>query len=187
MKEKQKKPTFPLSLNLDGGDISIDTGIGFFDHMLTAFGVHGGFGLKIEVKGDLEVDGHHTVEDTGIALGQAFDKILGDKSSIDRFGSFFVPMDESLAFASVDISGRPFLSFDAGFPQAQCGNYDCSLTIEFMRAFAFNSQLTLHIKSLYGDNSHHITEAIYKATAHALRLAVKQNSSQKPLSTKGVL
>ena len=187
IERKTKETDISVELDLDGGDISIDTGIGFFDHMLNSFATHGGFGLKLKVKGDLEVDGHHTVEDTGIALGQAFNKILDDKSSIDRFGSFFVPMDEALAFASVDISGRPFLSFDATFPQAQCGGYDCSLTIEFMRAFAVNSQITLHIKSVYGDNSHHITEAIYKATAHALRLAVKQNSSNKPLSTKGVL
>ena len=176
-----------IKLNLDGGDVSIDTGVGFFDHMLNAFATHGGFGLTVEVKGDLYVDCHHTIEDTGIVLGKAFASALGDKGSIDRFGSFYVPMDEALAFASVDVSGRPFLVFDAEFPQAVCGGYDCSMTVEFMRALAFNAGFTLHLKSLYGDNSHHITEALYKACAHALRLAVKQNNSGKPLSTKGVL
>lgn len=184
---KTKETDIKLLLNLDGGEISINTGIGFFDHMLNSFATHGGFGLQLTVKGDLYVDSHHTVEDAGIVLGQAFAKALGDKSSIERFGSFYVPMDEALAFSSVDISGRPFLVFDADFPQERCGDYDCAMTVEFMRAFAFNSQITLHLKSVYGDNSHHITEAIYKAAAHSLRLAVKQNSSNKPLSTKGVL
>lgn len=184
---KTKETDIKLSLCLEGGDISIDTGIGFFDHMLNSFATHAGFGLELEVKGDLYVDEHHTVEDTGIVLGKAFSQILKDKSSIDRFGSFYVPMDEALAFASVDISGRPFLVFDAEFPQEMCGQYNCAMTVEFMRALAYNAGITLHIKSLYGDNSHHITEAIYKAVAHALRLAVKENTSNKPLSAKGVL
>ena len=187
VERKTKETDITLILNLDGGDISINTGIGFFDHMLNSFATHGGFGLEVIVKGDLEVDEHHTIEDTGIVLGKAFAQALGDKSAIDRFGSFYVPMDEALAFASVDISGRPYLVFDADFPQAKCGGYDCSMTVEFMRAFAFNAGITLHQKSMYGDNSHHITEALYKAVAHALRLAVKQNTSNKPLSTKGVL
>ncbi len=187
VERKTKETDIKLILNLDGGNISIDTGIGFFNHMLNSFATHGGFGLEISVSGDLEVDEHHTVEDTGIVLGQAFAQALGDKSSIDRFGSFYVPMDEALAFCSVDISGRPFLVFDAEFPQEKCGAYDCSMTVEFMRAFAFNAGITLHLKSMYGDNSHHITEALYKALAHSLRLAVKQNDSNKPLSTKGVL
>lgn len=182
-----KETDIRLTLDLDGGEISVETGVGFFDHMLNSFAIHGGFGLKLSVKGDLYVDEHHTVEDTGIALGQAFAKALGDKGSIDRFGSFYVPMDEALAFASVDISGRPYLVFDARFPQARCGGYDCAMTVEFMRALAFNAGITLHLKALYGDNSHHITEALYKAAAHALRLAVKQNGSGKPLSAKGVL
>ncbi|MEE0914615.1 MAG: imidazoleglycerol-phosphate dehydratase HisB [Ruminococcus sp.] len=187
VERKTKETDIKLSLNLDGGNISINTGVGFFDHMLNSFATHGGFGLELSVKGDLEVDEHHTVEDTGIVLGKAFEQALGDKSSIDRFGSFYVPMDEALAFASVDISGRQFLVFDAEFPQERCGGYDCSMTVEFMRAFAYNAGITLHMKSMYGDNSHHITEALYKAVAHALRLAVKQNTSNKPLSTKGVL
>lgn len=187
VERKTKETDIKLILNLDGGNVSIDTGIGFFDHMLNSFATHGGFGLELSVKGDLEVDEHHTIEDTGIALGKAFSQALGDKASIDRFGSFYVPMDEALAFASVDISGRPFLVFDADFPQAKCGGYDCSMTVEFMRAFAYNAGITLHQRVLYGDNSHHITEALYKSLAHALKLAVKQNTSNKPLSTKGVL
>ena len=184
---KTKETDITLKLCLDGGEVKIDTGIGFFDHMLNSFATHGGFGLEISAKGDLEVDGHHTVEDVGIVLGKAFNEALGDKGSIERFGSFYVPMDEALAFASVDVSGRPFLVFDAEFPQAVCGDYDCSLTVEFMRALAYNAQITLHIKSVYGDNSHHITEEVFKAAAHALKAAVAQNNSGKPLSTKGVL
>lgn len=184
---KTKETDISLKLNLDGGDVSIDTGIGFFDHMLNSFATHGGFGLDISVKGDLNVDDHHTIEDTGIVLGQAFNKSLGDKSSIERFGSFYVPMDEALAFASLDISGRPFMLFDADFPQEKCGDYTSAMTVEFMRAFAYNAGITLHVKCEYGYNSHHIIEAIYKAVAHALKIAVKQNDSGKPLSTKGVL
>lgn len=184
---KTKETDITLKLHLDGGEVKVSTGIGFFDHMLNSFATHGGFGLELCCKGDLEVDGHHTVEDAGIVLGKAFCEALGDKSSIERFGSFYVPMDEALAFASVDVSGRPFLVFDADFPQEMCGDYDCSLTVEFMRALAFNAGITLHIRSVYGDNSHHITEAIFKSAAHALKAAVAQNDSGKPLSTKGVL
>lgn len=184
---KTKETDISLKLNLDGGDVNIDTGIGFFDHMLNSFATHGGFGLDISVKGDLNVDDHHTIEDTGIVLGQAFNKSLGDKSSIERFGSFYVPMDEALAFASLDISGRPSMVFDADFPQEKCGDYTSAMTVEFMRAFAYNAGITLHVKCEYGYNSHHIIEAIYKAVAHALKIAVKQNDSGKPLSTKGVL
>lgn len=184
---KTKETDIKLSLCLDGGEVSISTGVGFFDHMLNSFATHGRFGLIVDVKGDLEVDEHHTVEDTGIVLGKAFAEALGDKGSIERFGSFYVPMDEALAFASVDVSGRPFIVFDADFPQARCGDYDCAMTVEFMRAFVFNAGITLHLKSVYGDNSHHITEALFKAAAHAMRLAVKENASGKPLSTKGVL
>lgn len=187
VERKTKETDIKLSLNLDGGKIFIDTGIGFFDHMLNSFATHGRFGLEVTVNGDLNVDEHHTIEDTGIVLGKAFADALSDKNKIERFGSFYVPMDEALAFASVDISGRPFLVFDANFPQDKCGGYDCAMTVEFMRAFAYNAQITLHLKSLYGDNSHHITEALYKSCAHALRLAVKQNTSNSLLSTKGVL
>lgn len=182
-----KETDIELSLNLDGGKVNVNTGIGFFDHMLNSFAAHGGFGLDVSVNGDLNVDDHHTVEDTGIVLGKAFKETLGDKSSIERFGSFYVPMDEALSFASVDVSGRPFLVFDAEFPQEKCGDYTSALTVEFMRAFAFNAEITLHVKNLYGSNSHHIVESIYKAVAHAMRLAVKSNDSGEVLSTKGVL
>ncbi|MCH5298339.1 MAG: imidazoleglycerol-phosphate dehydratase HisB [Ruminococcus sp.] len=184
---KTKETDITLKFCLDGGDVKVDTGIGFFDHMLTSFAVHGGFGLELTVKGDLNVDDHHTIEDTGIVLGQAFCEALGDKSSIERFASFYVPMDEALAFASVDISGRPFLVFDADFPQEKCGDYTSAMTVEFMRAFAYNAGVTLHTRVEYGTNSHHMIEAIYKAVAHALKAAVKQNDSGVVLSTKGVL
>ena len=187
LERKTKETDIKLYLSLDGGEVFVDTGIGFFDHMLTSFATHGGFGLKVKVTGDLNVDDHHTIEDTGIVLGQAFDKVLGDKSSIERFGSFYVPMDEAPAFASLDISGRPFMVFDGEFPQEKCGDYTSAMTVEFMRALAYNAKITLHIKCEYGYNSHHIIEAIYKAVAHSLKIAVKENNSGKPLSTKGVL
>ncbi len=182
-----KETKINITIDLDGGEVDISTGIGFFDHMLTAFAVHGGFGLSVEVSGDLEVDCHHTIEDTGIVLGKAFDKALGDKGGIKRFGSFYVPMDEALGFCSLDISGRPFLVFDASFPEERIGGYDSCMTEEFMRAFAFNSGITLHLQCPYGKNSHHMTEALYKALGHSLREAVTPTSSDKPLSTKGVL
>ena len=187
IERKTKETDIKLSLSLDGGEVKVDTGVGFFDHMLNSFSTHGGFGLNVKVTGDLNVDDHHTVEDTGFVLGTAFKEALGDKSSIERFGSFYVPMDEALSFASVDVSGRPFLVFDADFPQEKCGDYTSAMTVEFMRAFAFNAGITLHIKCLYGSNSHHIIESIYKAVAHAVRLAVKPNNSGEVLSTKGVL
>ena len=180
-----KETDIAVSLCLDGGEVSVQTGIGFFDHMLTAFAVHGGFGLTVSCKGDLEVDGHHTVEDTGIVLGRAFSQALGDKSGIARFGSFYVPMDESLAFAAVDVSGRPFLRFQADFSQERCGEYDICLTEEFFRALAMNAGITLHLRLEYGANAHHEAEALFKACAHALRLAVSEKKGL--LSTKGVL
>ncbi len=182
-----KETDISLSLCLDGGETDVMTGIGFFDHMLTAFSVHGGFGLSIRAEGDLLVDGHHTVEDTGIVLGQAFGRALGDKSGIARFGSFFVPMDESLCFASVDVSGRPFLVFDDTFPQEKVGDFDSCLAVEFFRAFAMNAGITLHLKVLYGANTHHMIEGLFKAAAHALRLAVQLDGGEGVLSTKGVL
>lgn len=187
IKRETKETQISVEVDLDGGEVEISTGIGFFDHMLNAFAVHGGFGLKVTAKGDLEVDCHHTIEDTGIVLGKAFDEALGDKGGITRFGSFYVPMDEALGFCSLDISGRPFLLFDAEFPEERIGGYDSCMTEEFMRAFAYNAGITLHLKSVYGKNSHHITEALYKALAHALKAAVVQTNSAKPLSTKGVL
>ena len=182
-----KETKINIELNLDGGDVEVSTGIGFFDHMLTAFGVHGGFGLMVEVKGDLEVDTHHTAEDTGIVLGKAFKEALGDMSGIERYGSFSIPMDESLAQVSLDISNRPFLVFNAKFEQELCGDYETCVTEEFWRAFAMNSGITLHINVPYGTNAHHQIEAIFKAVAHALKIAVTKNSDGAVLSTQGVL
>ena len=182
-----KETQIKIELNLDGGEVKVDTGIGFFDHILTAFGVHGGFGLNVKVAGDLDVDTHHTVEDTGIALGKAFNEALGDMSGINRYGTFYIPMDESLAQASLDISNRPFLVFNADFAQEKCGDYETCVTEEFWRAFAVNSAITLHINVLYGVNAHHEIEAIFKAVAHALKIAVQKNGDNCVLSTKGVL
>ena len=175
-----------LTLCLDGGSAEIHTGIGFLDHMLHSFAVHGRFGLRVQCKGDLQVDGHHTVEDTGIVLGQAFAKAIGDKKGIARFGAAYVPMDEALAFCTLDISGRPYLRYDAAMPQAVIGAYDASLTEEFFRAFAMNAGITLHIKSEYGANSHHITEAMFKALARALRQGC-EIQGDSILSAKGTL
>lgn len=182
-----KETKINIELNLDGGEVEVSTGIGFFDHMLTAFGVHGGFGLRVDVKGDLEVDTHHTAEDTGIVLGKAFKEALGDMSGIERYGSFSIPMDESLAQVSLDISNRPFLVFNAKFEQELCGDYETCVTEEFWRAFAMNSGITLHINVPYGTNAHHQIEAIFKAVAHALKIAITKNSNGAVLSTKGVL
>lgn len=183
---KTKETDIKIELSLDGGECEINTGIGFFDHMLTAFAVHGGFGLKADVKGDLHVDCHHTIEDTGIVLGKAFAEALGDKSGIERYGSFTVPMDESLAFVSLDVSGRPFLVFNAEFPEERVGEFDSCMCEEFMRAFAYNAGITLHVNLIYGGNTHHQIEAIFKALAHALAVAVRE-TGKGVLSTKGSL
>ena len=153
--------------------------------MLTAFAVHGGFDLTLTMQGDLEVDGHHSVEDVGIVLGQAFAKVL-DKRQIQRFGSFYVPMDEALAFCALDVSGRPYLVFDAAFSNPSVGALDCCLVEEFFRAFAMHSGITLHIRLEYGSNDHHKIEAIFKAVAHALQQAAALREGNI-LSTKGVL
>ena len=155
-----KETRIQAVLWLSGGPVKIDTRIGFFDHMLHAWAFYAGFGLTLTAKGDLEVDGHHTVEDTGIVLGQALREALGDKVGIRRFGSAYVPMDEALAFTALDFSGRPFLVYEADMPQARMGAYDACLTEEFMRALAMNSGLTLHMRAQYGRNAHHITEAL---------------------------
>ncbi len=186
VKRKTKETDIELSLCLDGGENDIYSGIGFFDHMLNSMMVHGGFGLMLRCKGDLEVDEHHSVEDCGIALGQALSQCLGDRSGIARFGQAFVPMDEALAFCALDISGRPFLVFDAPMPQEKCGQYDTCLTKEFMRAFAVNAGVTLHLRSEYGENAHHISEALFKALGRALRQAVEETGGGT-LSTKGML
>ena len=183
---KTKETDISASLKLDGGEVKINTGIGFLDHMLTALGVHGGFGLTLEAKGDLYVDGHHTAEDVGIVLGKAFCEALGDKGGIVRYGSAFIPMDEALGFCAVDISGRPFLVFNAEFVNEKIGELDTCLIEEFMRAFAFNAGITLHLRCEYGKNDHHKAEALFKALAYALKTAVKTNSGEI-VSTKGVL
>lgn len=185
---KTKETDITVRLDLDGsGNPTIKTGIGFFDHMLTALCVHGGFDMVVKCKGDLDVDGHHSVEDVGIALGKAFEKALGDKSGITRYGSAFIPMDEALGFCALDVSARPFLVFDASFTNERIGDYETCLTEEFMRAFAVNAGITLHLKCEYGKNDHHITEALFKALAHALKAAVTPTADGKALSTKGTL
>ena len=186
IKRETKETQIQLNLNIDGsGTFTGSSGIGFFDHMLTAFAVHGGFDIALDMNGDLEVDGHHSVEDLGIVLGQAFARVL-DKSQIVRFGSFYVPMDESLAFCALDISGRAYLHFDAAFTNQSVGAFDCCLVEEFFRAFAMNSGITLHIRLEYGSNDHHKIEAIFKAVAHALQIAATVRDGGV-LSSKGVL
>lgn len=186
IERKTLETDIKLSLNLDGGKVKVQTGIGFFDHMLNSFATHGGFGLEIKALGDLDVDFHHTVEDVGIVLGKAFGEALGDRAGIKRFGNMFIPMDESLASAFVDISGRPFLVYNANLSQEKVGDFDACLCEEFFRAFAFNAQVTLHTKLEYGSNAHHEIEAMFKAVAHALKQAVKTTNGEV-LSTKGVL
>ena len=198
---KTRETDITVSLCLDGGAVSVSTGIGFFDQMLEAFAVHGGFGLTVTCVGDLQVDGHHTVEDVGIVLGDAFAQALGDKSGIARYGSFYLPMDESLAyagvdvcgkpladvlaFAALDISGRPYLAYDGRFQQEKVGEYDTCLTPEFLRAFAFHAGITLHARVEENGNAHHVIEALFKAVAHALGEAVRPKDGT--LSTKGSL
>lgn len=183
-----KETQISVSISLDEkGKAEIDTGIGFFDHMLTALSVHSGISMSVKVKGDLHIDCHHTIEDTGIAIGQALGKALGAKSGIVRYGTAYIPMDESLAMASLDLSNRPFLVFNCDFTNQSCGEYDLCMTEEFFRAFAFNSGMTLHINLLYGSNDHHKAEAVYKAVANALKTAVTENKDGSTLSTKGVL
>lgn len=181
-----KETEIKLELSLDGGQVQVSTGIGFFDHMLTALAFYAGWGMSLTVKGDLQVDGHHTVEDTGIVLGQALREALGDKAGIRRFGSAYVPMDEALCFTALDFSNRPYLVFDAHMPQPMIGAYDSCLTVEFMRALAFNAGITLHQKCCYGSNAHHITEGLFKSLGLAIKDAVKVEGDGV-VSTKGVL
>ena len=181
-----KETKINASLCLDGGAVNVSTGIGFFDHMLTAWAFYAGFGLELTAEGDLHVDGHHTVEDTGIVLGQALGRALGDKKGIRRFGSCLLPMDEALCMTALDFSGRAFLVFDAPMPQPMIGGFDSCLTEEFMRALAMNAGLTLHQRALYGKNAHHITEALFKSLGLAMKDAVKVEGDSVT-STKGVL
>lgn len=183
-----KETDITVEINLDkSSQPEIDTGIKFFDHMLTAFAVHSGFGVKILAKGDTEVDCHHTIEDVGIVLGCAFLKALGDKK-ITRFASSEIPMDESLTRCSVDIGGRAFLVFNADFKYQFMGQMETAMVEEFFRSFAYNSKMTLHINNIYGENDHHKTESIFKAFAYGLKTAVKPiGEDAMLLSTKGVI
>lgn len=185
-----KETDIALAIDLDGsGKTEVETGIGFFDHMLEAFGRHGLFDLKVLTKGDLEVDGHHSVEDTGIVLGRAFAQALSDKRGIRRFGSCALPMDETLVLAACDISGRGQLHWSVDVPPVMLGSFDAALAKEFFIAFAANAGVTLHVRMLAGENAHHIVEACFKAAARALREAVEQDArlGDELPSTKGAL
>lgn len=182
-----KETQIEVEINLDGGEVNVSTGIGFFDHMLNAFAHHAGFGLNVTTEGDLIVDCHHSIEDTGIAIGMALKQALGDKGGILRFGSSYIPMDESLSFCAVDVSGRPYLVFKGEFPQERVGDFDTCMTEEFFKALSDNAGITLHIKNEYGKNSHHMIESIFKAFAYAMKTAVKDNGTGELISTKGVL
>lgn len=184
-----KETQIKIQINLDGkGDCSASTGVGFLDHMLVLFTKHGFMDGIFEIKGDLHVDSHHTVEDTGIALGMAIRQALGDKKSIKRYGTSFLPMDETLVLVSLDLSDRPFLVFDAKFSQPMVGQMDTQLVEEFFRAVAFNAGITLHIKLIHGTNCHHIIEAMFKAFGRALDEATKIDTRiVGVMSTKGML
>lgn len=181
-----KETQITLSLNLDGGPVQIDTGIGFFDHMLTAMAFYAKMGLEVTARGDLHVDAHHTVEDVGIVLGQALKQALGDKVGIRRFASAYIPMDEALCHTALDFSNRAYLHFDAEMPQELIGSYESCLTEEFMRAVAMNGATTLHMRALYGKNAHHITEALFKSLGVCIQDAA-QITGEGVTSTKGVL
>jgi imidazoleglycerol-phosphate dehydratase len=177
-----------LTLDLDGGEASAETGVGFLDHMLDLLARHGKLGLRVEASGDLETGAHHTVEDIGIAFGQALDEALGDRAGIRRYGSALVPMDESLAECAIDISGRPLCVFDAELPATSIAGFDSELAEELFRAVANNAKLTLHISVRYGSNVHHMIEACFKAFARALRVAVSVDPDESGVpSTKGTL
>jgi imidazoleglycerol-phosphate dehydratase len=187
VKRRTGETEISVSLKLDGeGRYSVDTGLPFFDHMLQLFCKHASYDLELTAHGDLQVDGHHTVEDAGICLGLALKDALGDKQGINRYGHAFVPMDEALALVAVDLSGRGFLAFDAGLPAQQLGTFETELVQEFFRALALSGQLTLHIRLLAGVNTHHIIEAIFKGLARAMKDATAYVGGGIP-STKGTL
>jgi imidazoleglycerol-phosphate dehydratase len=182
-----KETKIELTLDVDGtGQSSASTGIPFFDHMLEQLGKHGGWNLRIEAEGDLEIDTHHTIEDVGIVLGTAFKEALGDKAGVRRFASAVVPLDEALVQVALDLSGRPFLVYEVDPKSEWIGTFDPQLTEEFWRAFAFAAGITLHMRSLAGKNGHHIIEASFKGVARSLRDAVKIEGTGVP-STKGAL
>jgi imidazoleglycerol-phosphate dehydratase len=189
LQRKTKETDIQITLILDGsGRTSIHTGVGFMDHMLTLFAVHGFFDLEIKAQGDVEVDDHHTVEDLGICLGQAFALALGNKSGICRYGHAYVPMDETLARVCADFSNRPFLHYQVAVREEKIGAFDVALAKEFLRALALHSGLTLHVDMLHGENGHHILEAIFKALGRALAVAAGPNPRVSgQLSSKGVL
>lgn len=189
VERKTKETDISLILNIDGiGKGEIHTGIGFFDHMLEGFAKHGFFDLKCKIKGDLVVDGHHTVEDMGIVLGTAIKQALGDKEGISRYGSFLLPMDETLVLCAVDLCGRPFFSFDCEFTSERVGEFETQLVREFFYAVSYSAAMNLHIKVLSGINDHHKIEAMFKAFAKALDMAVtKDPRITSVLSTKGSL
>ncbi|MBM6853831.1 imidazoleglycerol-phosphate dehydratase HisB [Mediterraneibacter glycyrrhizinilyticus] len=186
---KTKETDITLSINLDGqGKNRIDTGIPFFDHMLDGFARHGLFDLEVSVKGDVEVDSHHTIEDTGIVLGQAIAEALGSKKGIKRYGYFILPMDETLALGAVDLSGRPFLNFQAEFTVPRLGDMDTEMVHEFFYAVSYSAAMNLHLKILDAGNSHHMAEALFKAFGKALDMAVSEEPRIKDVwSTKGSL
>ena len=186
LKRETAETKIALSLNLDGtGKSGIQTGVGFFDHMLTLFAFHSQIDLNVTVEGDTWVDAHHTVEDVGIALGQMIAKALGDKVGIRRYGTSYLPMDETLARAVVDVSGRPFLVYDAAIKNPKLGDFDTELAEEFFRAVAMNARVTLHLSVLYGSNSHHMVEGLFKAFGRALQEAIASDGSGRLPSTKG--
>lgn len=188
LKRKTKETDIKLALDIDGqGNAEINSGIGFFDHMLTLFAVHGDFDLALDCKGDIDVDGHHSVEDIGILLGKCIASALGDKKGIKRYASITLPMDEALSTVSIDVSGRPYLVYNAQrLSNAFSGDFDYQLVEEFFQAVATNGGLTLHINLVYGTNYHHMTESIFKAFARALNEATVIVSDKIP-SSKGVL
>ena len=189
LRRTTKETDITLVLNLDGnGEAKVDTGIGFFNHMLEGFAKHGFFDLECKVKGDLEVDGHHTVEDTGIVLGTAIKNAVGDKKGIKRYGYFILPMDDALALCAVDLCGRPYLNFECEFTTDRVGYLDTELVREFFYAVSYTAGMNLHIKLLSGANNHHMIEAIFKAFAKALDMAVSDEPrTTEVLSTKGSL
>lgn len=187
---KTNETDITLTLNLDGSGVAkVDTGIGFFDHMLISFAKHGFFDIDLTVKGDLFVDSHHTIEDTGIVLGQAIAKAVGDKKGINRFGNFMLPMDETLVLSAIDLSGRPYLCYDLTFTTEKVGYMDTEMVKEFFYAVSYSAAMNLHVKQIYGENNHHIIEAAFKAFARALDMATSydQRLNGKLLSTKGSL
>jgi imidazoleglycerol-phosphate dehydratase len=185
---KTSETEVELALDLDGGEVSASTGVGYFDHMLEQLGRHGGLGLRVKASGDLATGAHHTVEDVGIAFGQAADRALGDRAGIRRYGYTAIPMDEALGMCAIDISGRPLCLFEADLPALSIAGFDTELAEEFFRAVAANAKLTLHVGTRYGSNAHHMIEACFKAFARALRQAVEIDPGANGVpSTKGTL